>query len=76
VVVPLNLSLVNKGFLAGCTAAILFIVGKVAKYGGSAASNEWWIYILVILISGSMGALLCLFGRKLLRRDRRDGPDR
>jgi hypothetical protein len=76
VVVPLKLSLVNQGFLAGCAAAIPFIVGKVAKYGGSTASNEWWIYILVILTSGAMGALLCLFGRKLLRRDPRDRPDR
>jgi predicted membrane-bound spermidine synthase len=68
----LNLPLVNRGFFYGCTAAILFIVGKVAKYGGSAAGNEWLIYILVIVTGGFVGALLCLFGRMLLCHGRRE----
>jgi predicted membrane-bound spermidine synthase len=68
----LNLPLVNRGFVYGCAAAVLFILGKVAKFGASAASNEWVIYILVILTGGFVGALLCLCGRMLLHRGRRE----
>jgi hypothetical protein len=78
----LNPRLLNRGFLYGCAAAILFILGKVAKYGGGTSSKEAFISLLVILASACAGGLLWWFGRSLFCGDRhgngrgRDDRDR
>jgi hypothetical protein len=65
----LNLRVVNRGFVYGCAAAILFILAKVAKYGVS-ANSEAPIYILVIATGGVAGGLFWHLGRALLCGDR------
>lgn len=61
----MKLSLINRGFLYGCAAAILCILAKVARYGGGAAHREIPIYIAVILVCGLVGAGLYCLGQAL-----------
>lgn len=64
----MKLRVVNRGFVYGCTVAILFILGKVAKYGVS-ANSEAPIYIMVIATGGVAGGVLWHLGRALLCGD-------
>jgi hypothetical protein len=61
----MKLTLINRGFLYGSAAAILFILAKVARYGGGAAHREIPIYIAVILVCGLVGAGLCCLAQAL-----------
>jgi hypothetical protein len=58
---------INRGFLCGSAAAILFILAKIAKYGASGVAYEPLIYLLVILTGGLTGALLWFAGGKIRR---------
>jgi hypothetical protein len=66
--------LVNHGFMYGSAGAVLFILAKVAKYGGASGGNEALIYLLVVLSGGLLGALLWLLCRLLFCRNRNRKP--